>query len=234
MNGVIARLLIIFLLGDMVVMLGCKKDQPIEPLSEEASNATQEGKGEQVPRQLPPVPEGHLRLDDPNAPPVLVQMNGVFHEVFEIAEKPYNGKQVEYHPGGVEKREVIYEEGRLMRVTEWHDNGNKRMEVKIGLDGARQESYWDEAGKPTQRHIALARARGRDYVWTLRQGQRPIDVLYQGKGMDFVTKVFGKPDEKQNDVWIYRGMKVQTTQGLMTTVRFVMRNDVVFQITVEP
>ncbi|MDG2212211.1 MAG: hypothetical protein P8M70_00150, partial [Verrucomicrobiota bacterium] len=89
-------------------------------------------------------------------------------------------------------------------------------------------------GKPTQRHIALARARGRDYVWTLRQGQRPIDVLYQGKGIDFVTKVFGNPDEKQNGVWIYRGMKVQTTQGLMTTVRFVMRNDIVFQITVEP
>ncbi len=121
-----------------------------------------------------------------------------------------------------------------MRVTEWHDNGNKRMEVKIGLDGARQELYWDDAGKPTHRQVALARARGRDYVWTLRQGQRPIDVLYQGKGVDFVTKVFGKPDEKQKDVWIYRGMKVQTTQGLMTIVRFEMRNDVVFQITVEP
>lgn len=230
----IARLLVLLLLVDIVVTLGCKNDQPIGSLSEGVSNATQEEKGERTARQLSPVPEGHLRLDDPNAPPVLVQMNGVFYEVFEISEKPYNGKQVQYHPGGVEKREVIYDEGRLVRVTEWHDNGNKRMEIKIGMDGARQELYWDDAGKPTQRHIALARVSGRDYVWTLRQGQRPIDVLYQGKGIDFVTKVFGKPDENQNGVWIYRAMKVQTTQGLMTTVRFVMRNDIVFQITVEP
>ena len=230
----IARLLVLLLLVDIVVTLGCKNDQPIGSLSEGVSNATQEEKGERTARQLSSVSEGHLRLDDPNAPPVLVQMNGVFYEVFEISEKPYNGKQVQYHPGGVEKREVIYDEGRLVRVTEWHDNGNKRMEIKIGMDGARQELYWDDAGKPTQRHIALARASGRDYVWTLRQGQRPIDVLYQGKGIDFVTKVFGKPDENQNGVWIYRAMKVQTTQGLMTTVRFVMRNDIVFQITVEP
>ena len=58
-------------------------------------------------------------------------------------------------------------------------------------------------------------------------------MLYQGKGMDFVAKVFGKPDEKQNDVWVYRGMKVQTAQGIMTTVRFLIRNDIVMQISVE-
>ena len=232
-NGVIVRLsAAVFLFG--VMISGCERGERITSLPGEESNATQNGMANPA-AQLPSlVAEGHLRLDDPNSPPVLALMNGVFHEVFEISEKPYSGKHVEYHPGGVEKREVIYDEGKLTRLTEWHDNGNKKLQVKIGLDGTRQESYWDEAGKPTQRHIALARTSGRDYVWTLGQGQRPIDMLYQGKGMDFVTKVFGNPDEKQNDVWVYRGMKVQTVQGLMTTVRFVMRNGIVFRISVEP
>jgi hypothetical protein len=184
--------------------------------------------------QLQTLPsEGRLRMKSDEAP-VLIEMNEVFYRVYEIDEKPYSGKIMEYHDNGIEKKEIVYTDGALARRTEWHENGNKKMEAKIEADGRRQETYWDEAGNEQRKPVAAAAALGRKMNWTLSVNARSIDVAYRGKSSEIIRKGFGEPDDNQNGVWVYRGMKVQTAQGLMTTVRFVMRNDLVFQISVEP
>jgi antitoxin component YwqK of YwqJK toxin-antitoxin module len=170
----------------------------------------------------------------PDEAPVLVEMNGVSYRVYEIDEKPYTGKIMEYHASGIEKKEIVYTDGVLARNTEWHENGNKKMEVKIGADGARQETYWDESGNEQRQPASTAQALGRKMNWTLSVNARSIDIAYRGKSSEVIRKGFGEPDEKQNGVWVYRGMKVQTAQGLMTTVRFAMQNDLVFRVSVEP
>ena len=70
--------------------------------------------------------------------------------------------------------------------------------------------------------------------WTFGAGRTSIEFVYSGKSSDIIRKAFGEPDEELNGVWIYRGMKVQAAQQLMTTVRFVMQNDTVLQVSVEP
>jgi len=176
---------------------------------------------------------GRIRLgDNPDSPPVLIEMNGVLYQVFEIAEGPYAGKKVEHYPGGMEKRESIYSDGKLTRVTEFHQSGQKKMEVKVESNGFWKRSYWDNNGNPLQK--APIAALGRTVNWTFSVDQRSIDVAYRRVSSEVILKGFGEPDDKQNGVWIYHAMRVQTAQGLKTTVKFLIRNGVVFQVSVAP
>ena len=219
----------------LCVFCGCGDEGEVSTVVQEPSGGAAEGviqENNSTGSQGTDI-EGRLRMK-PDEALVLVEMNGVFYRVYEIDEKPYTGKIMEYHANGIEKKETVYTDGALAQHTEFHENGSKKMEVKIGADGRRQEAYWDEAGNEQQKPVAAAEALGRKMNWTLSINARSIDVAYRGKPSEIIRKGFGKPDEEQNGVWIYRGMKVQTAQGLMTTVRFVMQNDVVFRISVEP
>ena len=219
----------------LCVFCGCGDEGGVSPVAQEPSgeeaggvvqeNNSTELRGADI--------EGRLRMK-PDESPVLVDMNGVFYRIYEIDENPYTGKIMEYHANGIEKKEVVYTNGVLVRHTEWHENGNKKMEAKIDANGRRQEIHWDESGNEKRKPVAGSEALGRKMNWTLSVNARSIDVAYRGKSSEIIRKGFGKPDEEQNGVWIYRGMKVQTAQGFMTTVRFVMQNDVVFRISVEP
>jgi hypothetical protein len=182
----------------------------------------------------PIVLEGRLRLESPDAPLVLAEMNGLYYRAFEIEERPYNGKQMEYHEGGVEKKETLFVEGGLSRVIQWDESGQKRSEVNISPTGVRREQYWDSSGKAIAKPSIPQAPLGRTINWTFGAGGASIEVLYRGKTSTIIRKAFGEPDEELNGVWIYRGMKVQASQQLMTTVRFVIQNDIVLQVSVEP
>ena len=182
----------------------------------------------------PAVPAGRLRLDDPGALSVLAEMNGLYYQAFEIAERPYSGKQMEYHPGGIEKKEIFFVEGALSRITEWDENGQKRSEVNVSPTGVRREQYWDANGELIAKPAVPQAPLGRTMNWTFGAGRASIEVLYRGASSNIIRKAFGEPDEELNGVWIYRGMKVQAAQQLMTTVRFVIQNDTVLQVSVEP
>ena len=215
---------------------GCGKEetppvQPAELLPENPEGAENDGGGKvQV---NTPVPEGHIRLKT-DGMPVLAQMNGSAHRVHEIDELPYTGKVMEFHANGMEKKEIVYADGQLTRTTEWHENGQKKMESKLDASGLRQESYWDQDGSPQKKPAPVVAALGRKMNWSYNVNARSIDIAYRGKSSEIILKGFGEPDDKTNGVWVYRGMKVQTARGLMTTVRFVMQNDIVFQVSVEP
>ena len=207
-----------------------------EGVTDEVDAPSMEQPAEENPPEIavPDMPEGRLRLDDPGALPVLAEMNGLYYQAFEIAERPYNGKRMEYHPGGIEKKETLFVEGALSRITEWDEGGQKRSEVNVSPTGVRREQYWDATGKPSDKPAAPQGPLGRTMNWTFGAGRTSIEFVYRGKSSDIIRKAFGEPDEELNGVWIYRGMKVQAAQQLMTTVRFVMQNDTVLQVSVEP
>ncbi len=238
MSGCFQRWQFYVLIGFLMIGgLGCgKPSAKPEPLPSDPSSPRPEPSlAEQAPgATAPAVPEGHLRLEDPGAPPVLAEMNGLYYQAFEIAERPYSGKLMEYHPGGIEKKETLFSEGALSRITEWDEGGQKRSEVNISPTGVRREQYWDGTGKPIAKPAAPQAPLGRSMNWTFGAGRGSIEVVYRGKSAEIIRKAFGDPDDELNGVWIYRGMKVQTPQQLMTTVRFVMQNDTVLQVSVEP
>ncbi len=196
-------------------------------------DGAEEGMGEEL--TPPPNNEGAERLSDPNAAPVLAERDGKFYQVYEIATVSYTGKVVEYHPDSTEASEKIYDLGVLTRHTEWHDNGQKRMESIRQANAAMKTTYYDEEGNPVKAPVKMVTGLGRGLEWKTGAGPASIEVLYRGKGVGIIRKAFGNPDEDQNGVWIYKGMKVKMKSGqIMTTVRFTISNDKVLSVSVEP
>ena len=223
-----------FTLGFMSV--GCS-NEGIDLLLENGAaegDGAEQGMGENLPP--PPINEDTERLSDTNAAPVLAERDGKFYQVYEIATATYTGKVVEYHPDSTEASEKIYDLGMLTRHTEWHANGQKKMESIRQANAAMKTTYYDEEGNPVKAPGRMVVARGRSLEWKTGAGPASIEVLYRGKGVGILRKAFGDPDEDQNGVWIYKGMKVISAQTgqIMTTVRFIITNDQVLSVSVEP
>lgn len=176
-------------------------------------------------------------LDDPDAVPVLAEQEGKFYQVYKISTKPYTGKVVQYFPDGTESSEKIYTDGILDRHTEWHQNGQKKMEaLRDGSTGQLVAKHFDEEGQPIKTPVKIVTAPGRGLEWTLGYGPPARNIKgYEQKQSSLIKRVLGDPDEIQNGVWIFKGMKVRTQNGaLMTTVRISVQNEIVLSVSVEP
>ena len=221
-----------------LVWVGCS-DEGTTPLP--VSEPYPEG-GEEVgalPEEEGMMPEsskgGVEKLTDSNAAPVLAERDGKFYQVYEIATVSYTGKVVEYHPDSTESSEKIYDAGVLTRHTEWHANGQKKMEAVYLPNGAMKTNYYDEGGNPVKAPVKMVTGLGRGLEWKTGAGPASIEIIYRGKEAELIKKAFGDPDEDQNGVWIYKGMKVKMKSGqIMTTVRFTISNDKVLSVSVEP
>ena len=169
--------------------------------------------------------------EDPQAPPVLAEMSGLFYEVYEIAKKPFTGKVVEYHPTNVEKSEKVYKDGRLDQFTEWHENGQKSREVIYAADGKTTGKRWNEKGEEINSN--KAKARGMQWTFGVTGNKMSIEQ-YRGLAGDLVRRGFGPPDEENGGVWVYRNMNVRSGTQQMTTVRFTVSGGRVVSVGVEP
>ena len=173
---------------------------------------------------------------------MLAERNGRYFQVYEIADKTFTGKVVLLHLDGITtSSEKIYMDGLLTRHTEWHANKQKKMESVLQPDGTMKTAHYDEQGKPVKGAVKIIIAPGRGLEWTKGFGASRTRIDgYKGQPTELITRVFGDPDEDQNGVWIYKGMKVKVAQPgspggkLMTTVRFVIQDDKVLDVTVEP
>jgi len=184
---------------------------------------------------------GIAKLNPTNDVPVLAELKGRYYQVYEIAEKTYTGEVILFHGDGITmSSKKIYMDGLLTSHKEWHANKQKKIESDLQPDGIMKTAHFDEEGKPVKGPVKIIIAPGRGLEWTKGFGasQRRIDG-YKGQSVELIKRVFGDPDEDQNGVWIYKGMKVkvgQTTVSskLMTTVRFVIQDDKVLDVAVEP
>ena len=238
----------------LLLAFGCSQDEPLPvPVPPQSSSggssgpggmsgeggegavggmetAPQPGSGGTLPASQPA--GGTQRVnEDPQAPPVLAEMNGVFHEVYEIAKQPFTGKAVEYHATNVEKSEKVYKDGRLEHFTEWHDNGQKSHEMTYAIDGKTTEKRWNKKGE--ELNANNAKARGMQWTFGVAGNKMAIEQ-YRGLAGDLVRRGFGPPDEENGGVWIYRSMKVRSGTQQMTTVRFTITGGKVVSVAVEP
>jgi len=243
------KCLAFLLMASLCWAAGCSKDEPESksppgktgPVSGLNSPGGMGGDGGEDlvagSENMPQPPAGGTQRvsEDPQAPPVLAEMDGRFYEVYEIAKIPFTGKVVLYHATGVEKLEKIYKDGQLTRLTEWHDNGQKSHEVTHAANGDITEKRWNKKGEEIT--AAANTSVGRGIEWTFGGGQsaRRIDG-YSGKPSDLIKRVFGAPNEEQNGVWIYKDMKVTAVQSgqTMTVVRFTIAGGQVLSVSVEP
>ena len=247
----------IFLLAGLM-LFGCSKGGDMPDGSKQLPDGEAKGDGEPgvmggddvgvLPGQeniTPELGEGDVeKLYDPNDVPVLVERDGKFFQVYTIVKGPYTGKVVKFHPGGqMEASEKVYKEGVLKQHSEWHANGQKKMEAVYQSNGLVKTTYYDEEGNSVRGSesvkgaVGLGAAPGRDLEWTYGGGRRERRIDgYARATSGIIKKVFGDPDEDQNGVWVYKGMKVIAVQtgGLMTTVRFTISNDQVLSVSVEP
>ena len=227
-----------------LMWVGCSKEgtEDINPLP---GNGSAGGDGNMGGEEVGALPGGDLtlapkneateKLSDPNAAPVLAERDGKLYQVYEIAKAPYTGKVVGYHSDSTESSEKIYDAGVLTRHTEWHANGQKKMEAVYLPNGAMKTNYYDEGGNPVKAPVKMVTGLGRGLEWKTGAGPASIEIIYRGKEAELIKKAFGDPDEDQNGVWIYKGMKVKMKSGqIMTTVRFTISNDKVLSVSVEP
>ena len=229
----------------LLLAFGCSKDEPL-PISAPSPNPAPGGSsgpggmsgegGEGAVGSMEAAPQpgsgGTQRVnEDPQAPPVLAEMNGVFYEVYEIAKKPFTGKAVEYHATNVEKSEKVYKDGRLEHFTEWHDNGQKSHEITYAIDGKTTEKRWNKKGEALNANNA--KARGMQWTFGVAGNKMSIEQ-YRGLAGDLVRRGFGPPDEENGGVWVYRNMKVRSGTQQMTTVRFTVSGGRVVSVGVEP
>ena len=237
--------------ASLLLVIGCSKDEPLPvPAPSKPSSGGSSGPGgmsgeggvggmESVPQPgsggtVPagqPVGGTQRVSEDPQAPPVLAEMNGMFYEVYEIAKQPFTGKIVEYHATNVEKLEKVYKDGRLEHFTEWHDNGQKSHEVTYEVNGKTTEKRWNKKGEEINANNAKARA----MQWTFGVASNKMSIeQYRGLAGDLVRRGFGPPDEENGNVWVYRNMKVRSGTQQMTTVRFTVSGGRVVSVGVEP
>ena len=250
----IMKCFMLMIAATLLLALGCSKDEPLPgpvPTKPSPSGSSgpggmsgeggegagggmgaipQPGSGGTLPAGQPA--GGTQRVsEDPQAPPVLAEMNGVFYEVYEIAKKPFTGKVVEYHPTNVEKSEKVYKDGRLEQFTEWHENAQKSREVIYAAAGKTTEKRWNEKGEEINSN--KAKARGMQWTFGVTGNKMSIEQ-YRGLAGDLVRRGFGPPDEENGGVWIYRNMKVLSGTQQMTTVRFTVSGGRVVSVGVEP
>ena len=241
---------ILIIAATLLLALGCSKDEPLPApappkpspggssgpggMSGEGGEGAvggmgaipQPGSGGTLPAGQPA--GGTQRVsEDPQAPPVFAEMNGVFYEVYEIAKKPFTGKVVEYHATNVEKSEKVYKDGRLEQLTEWHENAQKSREVIYAADGTIKTAHFDEKGEEIN-------AKARAMQWTLGvTGNKMSIEQYRGLTEGVVRLGFGPPDEENGGVLVYRNMKVRSGAQQMTTVRFTVSGGRVVSVGVE-
>ena len=230
------KLMVYISLAIGLMSVGCSKEVTVpEDANPPPGSGVAGGDGTMGGLAPAPKNEATEKLSDPNAAPVLAERDGKLYQVYEIAKAPYTGKVVEYHPDSTESSEKIYDTGVLMRHTEWHANGQKKMEAIHQAGGVMRTTHYDEEGNPVKAPVKMVTGLGRGLEWKTGAGPASIEVLYRGKGVGIIRKAFGNPDEDQNGVWIYKGMKVKMKSGqIMTTVRFTISNDKVLSVSVEP
>ncbi len=220
-----------------VVDGGGDMDEIYDPMGGEEADGLpgEEGLGSE------PSNEELERLADSDV--ALAERKGKFYRVFETAKVPYTGKVVEYRSdsldgpdGQIPSSEKVYNAGVLTRHTEWHANGQEKMEAVLHANGVLKTTRFDEEGNPVRSPVRIGAAPGRGVAWKTGAGLDSIDIVYRGKGVGIIKKAFGEPDENQNGVWIYKGMNVTAVQTgqIMTTVRFTISNDQVLSVSVEP
>ena len=129
-------------------------------------------------------------------------------------------------PSGKLSSVKIYSKRRLTSHREWTKDGTPRQLPGWNLDGTLKTA------------ASAARARdavGRRILWNYGSGNNRIDLIYRGKSLETLRKVFGDPNESDDRRWIYKGLQIQdpTTGDAFDTATFRYKDGAVTEIRIE-
>ena len=94
----------------------------------------------------------------------------------------------------------VYRKRRLVSRQEWTKDGTPRQLPGWNLNGTVK----------TAASAAKARAAvGRRILWNSGSGTNRIDLIYRGKMLATLRKVFGDPDESDDRRWIFKGLRIE-------------------------
>ena len=126
------------------------------------------------------------------------------------------------------KRQQNFSEGRLALLSEWHANGQQSMEAEYDAKGRLiKQLRWNNEGKevfswninipqqttkqPDKPDASIGKpnpnAIGRRQPWSKNR----LNAIYKGKETKTILAVFGAPDQRLGDTWIYRNLVIFDT-----------------------
>ena len=162
------------------------------------------------------------------------------------------GTHKEWHKttGGTPKLKLqqTFNEGHLALLSEWHDNGQQSMEAEYANGRLIKQIRWDKEGKevfswninitqpipkPTDEPEASLgkpnpNAIGRRQPWSKNR----LNAIYTGKETKVIVAVFGAPDQKIGDTWIYRNLVIfdPNTRRRLSVAQFLIKDGTVLSV----
>jgi antitoxin component YwqK of YwqJK toxin-antitoxin module len=146
------------------------------------------------------------------------------------------------------KRQQEFSEGRLALLSEWYDNGLQSMEAEYAHGKLVRQTRWNNEGKevfswniniPQQipnseenPETALGKpnpnAIGRRQTWNKNR----LKAIYTGKESKTIVAVFGAPDQKLGDTWVYRNLVIfdPNTRRRLSVAQFLIKDGKVLSV----
>jgi len=157
----------------------------------------------------------HGRVDDwwPNGKPGS-------EEHYQAGRK--HGLWKSWWPNGKRAEEKLWQNGVLVRTTQWDKDGNLRLPDLSQTD--------NDLALLTPKPVTVAKR----VPWTIGNGRNAIDKIYPGKPVKTIRAVFGKPDQSTPEAWIYGNLKITNpkTKRKFSRVRFEFKNGRVNRVSV--
>ncbi len=146
------------------------------------------------------------------------------------------------------KLQQTFNEGRLALLSEWHDNEQQSMEAEYANGKLIKQIRWDKEGKevfswninipqptvkPTDKPEASIgkpnpNAIGRLQPWSKNR----LNAIYTGKETKVIVAVFGAPDQKLGDTWVYRNLVIfdPNTRRRLSVAHFLIKDGTVLSV----
>ena len=145
-------------------------------------------------------------------------------------------------------RQQSFSNGQLVKLLEWYSNGQQSVEAEYANGRLINQVRWDKEGKELMRmgintpsnstkvpesvipSKTNPNAVGRRTFWSKKR----LSAIYENKEITTVLKVFGEPDQKLGDTWIYNKMKVfdLATGQNYSTVQFLTKKEKVLLVEI--
>jgi len=177
--------------------------------------------------------------------------DGLWHGIFRT--KYPGGKQTKYrvkyvqglrsgaahtwYANGTARSQSFYANGfRVGPWTTFHSNGktNKVMVLSTKIPGkVLRRAAFDLTGRPLTGKTPV----GRKIQWQVNGTVATKELsLYKGKPSSTLTTVFGNPDQRKGNMWLYSGLTIHDikTGEIKHTARFTVNNGAVTAVEVLP
>ena len=130
---------------------------------------------------------------------------------------------LEWYNNGQQLMEAEYTNGRLVKQIRWNAEGKELL--RMGIETPSQAAKGPENPKPT---ITNPDAVGRKKFWP----KNTLSALYRDKDTRTILIVFGEPDQKLGDTWIYNKLKIfdPATGRRYSTAQFLIKEGKVLAV----